>query len=130
MLNALEMKVFIVEDDRITQMYLEHMLLQEGHSVLGFAVAGEKAIPKIEEYKPDLILMDIELEGEMNGIDTASLIRSTSQVPIVFITGNSDRVKTDERMKEIQPLAVLIKPVMDGDLTSVLNSASLPGKAS
>ena len=115
------MNVLVVEDDTITQMYLEHMLLNDGHKIVGFAASGELAIEKAEKDKPDIILMDIELEGDMNGIDAADHIRKQTDIPVVFITGNSDRVKSDERMQSIKPLAVLIKPVMNGDLTNILN---------
>ncbi len=115
------LNVFIVEDDTITQMYLEHMLELDGHEVVGVASSGEQALIDLEQSNPDLILLDIELEGQLNGIDVATQLKDSSQVPIVFITGNSDRIRMDKRMKVIDPAAVLIKPVMNGDLTKVID---------
>lgn len=112
-------KVLIVEDELILAMVIEKMIVQLGHTVVGKAVNGEMAIRAFDQYAPDLILMDIRLQGEMDGIDTINRIRRSNDVPVVFITGNSDE-EFKSRADETGYLAFLKKPVTYYELSKIL----------
>ena len=83
-------KILIVEDDSIVAMDIESSLKKLGYSVSGTVSHGERAVEKVEELKPDLVLMDIVLKGEMDGIEAAEAIRSRFNTPVVFVTAYAD----------------------------------------
>jgi len=100
----------IVEDERIVALNMAVELRALGYEVVSVESSGENAIARARETSPDLILMDIMLDGEMDGIDTAKAIRSSSDVPIVYLTAYSDE-KLLSRAKESGPAGYLLKPV-------------------
>ena len=113
MLARSDLKILIAEDDFIINMFIEQVLIGGGYQVVAVVSRGDEAIAKTRELNPGLLLMDIGLLGKLNGIDTAMLIRQESEVPIVFMTGNTDLVKNDTRIGLIRPLATLLKPIDD-----------------
>jgi DNA-binding response OmpR family regulator len=108
-------KVLIVEDEAIVAMENKMNLTKAGFLVVGSVSSAEDALLKIAETLPDLILMDIKLKGDLNGIDAVSIIREKNNIPVVFLTGNSDN-KTQLLMKEIPNTTYLLKPVLTNDL--------------
>lgn len=102
--------VMIVEDDLILNLLYESYLEKLGYGAEGELVYGKTAIEIAKRIKPDLILMDISLEGEMDGIDAMLEIRKFSDVPVIYITGNSDPYHV-ERAKETEYLDYLVKPI-------------------
>lgn len=80
------LRVLIVEDEQIIAADLADKLTRMGHEVLGMAIAGEEAIQLAEQVKPDLVLMDIQLEGEMLGTEAARRIRERTGSPVIFLT--------------------------------------------
>src|SRR5258708_32074824 len=82
-------RLLVVEDERIEATSLNRHLLKLGYKVVAMVDAGEEAIQKARELRPDLILMDISLEGKMDGVEAASKIRKSLQLPVVFLTGNA-----------------------------------------
>jgi CheY-like chemotaxis protein len=108
-------KVLIVEDEAIVAMENKMNLTKAGFLVVGSVSSAEDALLKIAETLPDLILMDIKLKGNLNGIDAVSIIRKNNNIPVVFLTGNSDN-KTQLLMKEIPNTTYLLKPVLTNDL--------------
>jgi len=108
-------RILIVEDEAIIAMEIENQLLSLGYEVTSIVDTGEKAIEKAEEDKPDLMLMDIRIKGEMDGIDTAELIRSNFKIPVIFSTAHLDEEKV-ERAKQTLPFGYLLKPIRDGEL--------------
>ena len=102
--------VMIVEDDLILNLLYESYLEKLGYDAEGELVYGKTAIEIAKRIKPDLILMDISLEGEMDGIDAMTEIRKFSDVPVIYITGNSDPYYV-ERAKETNYLDYLVKPI-------------------
>ncbi|MEP0554355.1 MAG: response regulator [Balneola sp.] len=102
--------VMIVEDDLILNLLYESYLEKLGYGAEGELVYGKTAIEIAKRIKPDLILMDISLEGEMDGIDAMHEIRKFSDVPVIYITGNSDPYHV-ERAKETNYLDYLVKPI-------------------
>lgn len=108
-------KVLIVEDEAIVAMENKMNLTRAGFLVMGTVSSAEDAILKIRDEVPDLILMDIKLKGNLNGIEAVNLIRKTHTIPVVFLTGNSDN-KTQQLLKDISNSSYLLKPVLTNDL--------------
>lgn len=115
--------VLIVEDELIIAMMIEKMIQNLGHSVVAKVTTGEEAIQAVEDYKPDIILMDIRLQGEMDGIEAMSEIRQNSDAPVIFVTGNSDE-SYRRRVEESDPLDFLTKPITLNDLSRSFTKAS------
>lgn len=115
--------ILIVEDELIIALMIEKMIHNLGHSVLDKVTTGEDAIQIAEKQQPDIILMDIRLQGEMDGIEAMSRIRKHSDVPVIFITGNSDATYR-KRVEESDPLDFLTKPITLSDLSSSFSKAS------
>jgi CheY-like chemotaxis protein len=109
-MNKKQKTVMIVEDDLILNLLYESYLEKLGYGAEGELVYGKTAIEIAKRIKPDLILMDISLEGEMDGIDAMLEIRKFSDVPVIYITGNSDPYHV-ERAKETNYLDYLVKPI-------------------
>ncbi|MFC1898464.1 response regulator [Candidatus Cloacimonadota bacterium] len=116
-----KISILLAEDEAIIAQYLKMELEQNGYEVCGFVASGEEAITKVRELNPDLILMDINLSGEIDGIDAAHEIRTDFQIPIIFMTGYSEHSLVD-RAKEVKPVAYLEKPVELYDLQPVIDS--------
>ena len=120
-------KILVVEDEEITVEDLVDTLELLGYDVVAAVPSGEEAIEKAEELSPDLVLMDIELEGEIDGIISAKKIKEKRDIPIVFLTAYSDE-KTIEKLKEVEPEGYMLKepfhliykPFKEDELRSVL----------
>ncbi|PIQ25183.1 response regulator [bacterium (Candidatus Blackallbacteria) CG17_big_fil_post_rev_8_21_14_2_50_48_46] len=108
-----EPRLMIAEDDFIISLFLETVLKEAGYPVLDLLSSGESVLKAIEAQKPDCVLMDIGLSGKLNGVEVALILRQKYQVPVIFLTGNSDILFREERLVEIQPLATWIKPIDD-----------------
>ena len=115
-------KILIVEDERVVAEDIKNSLEDLGYVVTGVEDSGEEAIKKVEENKPDLVMMDIKLKGKMDGIDAASQISSRSNIPIVFLTAHTDE-KTLERAKLTEPFGYLVKPFEQQDLQIAIEMA-------
>lgn len=115
-------KILIVEDDMLLSLVEERLIQKLGHKVIGKVGTGEEAIQKALELKPDLIVMDIVLKGEMDGIQAMEAIREKSDVPVVYLSGNSDRFNF-ERAKKTDFADYLVKPITCEDLKAPLQKA-------
>jgi CheY-like chemotaxis protein len=120
-------KILVVEDESIIAMDVEMSLRNLGYEVTATVPSGEKAIRKVEQDKPDLVLMDIVLNGEMDGIQAAEQIRSRFRVPVVFLTAFADD-KTLERAKITEPFGYITKPFQDTDLRVAVEIAIYKAK--
>lgn len=114
-------KVLIVEDDLILNLLYESYLERLGFETEGELVYGKTAIDAARDIKPDLIIMDILLEGELDGIDAMLEIRKFSEVPVIYITGNSDTYHVN-RAKETDYLDYLTKPIQFDDLKASISA--------
>lgn len=112
-------KILLVEDDWIIAKEITLSLNDLGFEVVGNFDAGEDALKKIPELKPDIILLDIGLSGEMTGIDTAREIKRQCQVPFIFLTALADST-TIEQAKLTEPYAYLVKPAKAETLYSTI----------
>ena len=107
--------ILVVEDDAIVAIHLQNMLAGHGYSIIGPVATGEAAIEAVAASSPDLILMDIQLAGEMNGISAAERIRFSADVPVVFLTSYSQD-PLPEQAKATVPYGYLLKPVSPKEL--------------
>lgn len=115
-------KVLIVEDDMIISMVLERMILKLGHKVINKVITGQGAIDSALNMNPDLILMDIQLKDDIDGITAMEKIRSESDVHVIYITGNSDQYNLS-RAKETNFVDYLVKPIQMNHLKKSIRKA-------
>ena len=115
-------KILVVDDESIIANDIQDMLKDEGYDVPAIASSGEEAIKKAEEIKPDLVLMNIGLKGDMDGIDAAAHIHNRFNIPIVYVTAYMDE-KRLERAKVTEPFGYIIKPFEDKELSSAIEKA-------
>jgi len=115
-------QILIVEDERIVAEDIKISLQRLGYSVPGTAASGEDAVKKAQDMRPDLVLMDIVLGGEMDGIEASALIRSRFGIPVVYLTACSDR-KTLKKAKITDPFGYIVKPYENKDLQTKVEVA-------
>lgn len=112
--------VLIVEDDLIISLVIEKMIFELGYKVVGKTETGEEAVEMALKLKPDLILMDIRLKGEMDGIDAVNQINQKIDTSIIYVTGNSDNAYL-QRIKKTKHVDLIIKPFTSNDLRQSLD---------
>ncbi len=115
-------KILVVEDEAIVAKDISVCLKKIGYEVIGTLSKGEKVIPAIEENKPDLILMDIMLAGNMTGIEVSKKIKDQYDIPVVFLTAYADE-KTISKAKVTEPYGYVIKPFKEIDLRTSIEMA-------
>lgn len=118
----MNIKVLIVEDNPITAQDIEEMLLSQNMLVVGHARNSQQAINKARDTSPDVILMDINLDGDVDGIDTIKTIYKTDYIPVVYLTANTDRAHV-ERAYGTTPAAFIAKPFDEKDLVHAIELA-------
>ena len=118
-----QVRVMIVEDEAITAMATGAMLKRLGHQVLAAVGSGQEAINAFRRQRPDLVLMDIRLDGDLDGIETAQAIRRDSNVPVVFVSAYVDE-KTRSRADATHPFAFIPKPLDEYDLHALMDRLS------
>ena len=115
-------RILITEDEIITAIDIREKLERFGYVVTDIASSGDDAIASIQKDYPDLILMDILIQGDINGIQTAELIRRDHDIPIIFLTAHADR-PTLKKAKAAVPHGYIVKPYKDEELFSVIEMA-------
>ncbi len=115
-------RILIVEDESLIALDLEHRLARHGYEVVGVVDEFGDAIVAVHEYIPDIILMDICIRGDKDGIETAHAIAGFSDVPVVFLTAFADEATTD-RASQVSPYGYLLKPFDDQSLKATLKIA-------
>ena len=115
-------KILIVEDEFIEAMSFEESLNSFGYDVIGIASTGEEAIEKVTELKPDLVLMDIVLNGKMDGIEAAAQIKKNFDIPMVYITAHLEGSVVN-RVKLTSPHGYIIKPFNKTELKTTIDLA-------
>ena len=103
-------RILIVEDETVVALQLDHSLRQLGYSVTDVVPSSDAALASAQAIRPDLVIMDILLEGELDGIATAAALQDIHPIPVVFTTGAQDR-ETFERALQTTPGAYVFKPV-------------------
>ncbi|MBW4647983.1 MAG: response regulator [Kastovskya adunca ATA6-11-RM4] len=115
-------RILIVEDERIVAKDIERSLEELGYTVVASVASAETAIQKAREDQIDLILMDIYLQGDMDGIEAAEQIKYISDIPIVYLTANADE-NTLQRAKITEPFGYILKPFDERDLQTTIEIA-------
>ncbi len=113
-------KILIVEDEVLIANDVREALQGYGYEVAGVLISGEAAVEFVKKDKPDLILMDIMLEGKMNGIEAAMLIAEENTIPVIYLTAFSD-VRTLRKASESNPYGYILKPFDERDLLSIID---------
>jgi CheY-like chemotaxis protein len=113
-------KVLIVEDEQLVAYLMENYVTENSCcEVIASVDNGDEAIEIAKKEKPDFILMDVRIEGDKDGIETALAINKEQNIPIIFTSGNTDD-KTTERAKETNIAAFLVKPVKKEELRKLI----------
>ncbi len=113
--KVLPPRILVVEDESIVAMGIEHRLQALGYQITASVASGEAAIERVAETRPDLVLMDIQLQDAMDGIEAAEQIRNRYNIPVVYLTAHTDP-RTFERAKVTEPFGYIIKPFQERDL--------------
>ena len=115
-------RILVVEDEKIVAADLQQRLRSFGYVVVGIASTGDGAIKATRELSPELILMDITLKGDLDGIQAADIIRKDTDIPVVYVTAHADS-KTLERAKITSPFGYILKPFEERDLYTTIEMA-------
>lgn len=115
-------RILIVEDESVIALDIKRRMERFGYEVASIAVTGEEALEKTLLLGPDLVLMDIMLPGEMDGIETAEALRSRTDIPVVYLTAHTDHA-TFLRSKSTMPYGYIVKPIRDIELHSAVETA-------
>ncbi len=121
-------RILIVEDEPLVSMDLRRVLQGLGYADLRLATNATTALALVEAEAPDLVLMDIMLAGVRDGIETASIIQANFDIPVVYLTGNTDNAVL-ERAKESSPFGYILKPVDERPLYTTIEMALYKHKA-
>ncbi|MDP3563160.1 MAG: response regulator [Methanoregula sp.] len=118
----LQVKILIVEDDDVLARIIIWRLINLGYEVCGRATSGKEAMELQVKENPDLVLMDINIKGDIDGVETTALIKKTFKTPVVYLTSHADG-PTLERAKATQPDGFILKPFGDNDLRVAIELA-------
>lgn len=114
--------ILIVEDEKIVARDIQNILKKMGYSVTGTASSGDEAIQKVITYNPDIVLMDIKLDGDIDGIESAQQIRDRFNIPVIYLTAFADE-STLQRAKVSEPHGYILKPFDNRDLHTTIEMA-------
>ncbi|MFP3974852.1 MAG: response regulator [Chloroflexota bacterium] len=117
-----ERRILVVEDESVIASEIQGTLRELGYTVVAVVDSGEEAVEKAGEHHPDLVVMDILLKGEMDGIQAAEQIRSQHNIPVVYLTAYTDE-NTMQRAKISEPYGYIVKPFEDRELHSSIEMA-------
>jgi PAS domain S-box-containing protein len=115
-------KILIVEDEWLVAQGIKESLEDLGYEVVGMAVSGEETLQLVAKQQPDLVLMDILLQGDMDGIEAAELLRRQFEIPVVFLTAYAD-TRTLARAKVAEPYGYILKPFEVREIHSAIEIA-------
>jgi len=115
-------KIFIVEDEFIIAKGLARKLEKLGYEVLGIASSGKDALIQIQQMSPDLVLMDILIEGDIDGIETATQVLNHFDIPVIYLTAYSDD-KTLERAEQSGSYGYILKPFKQREVHAAIRMA-------
>jgi len=115
-------RIMVVEDEAVISMEIQERLTKMGHSVCGTAASGDEAVSVATAKRPDLILMDVQLRGEVDGVQAAKQIHDLIAIPVIYLTAFADD-RTVERAKLTEPFGYLIKPFSEKELYAAIEMA-------
>ncbi len=117
-----KLKILVVEDESIVAKDIQNSLKKLGYTVPTVVASGEKAIEEVEQSRPDLVLMDIMLKGDINGVEAANAIRENYDIPVIFLTAYADD-NTLSKAKIAEPYGYIIKPFKEKELQTTIEMA-------
>lgn len=117
-----KLKILVVEDESIVAKDIQNSLKKLGYTVPTIVASGEKAIEEVEQSRPDLVLMDIMLKGDINGVEAANAIRENYDIPVIFLTAYADD-NTLSKAKIAEPYGYIIKPFKEKELQTTIEMA-------
>ena len=112
-------RVMVVEDERIVAFHLRQQLIKLGYSVVGVLSSGRQTLERIDELQPDVVLMDVHIDGDMDGIETASQLRCRAATPVIYLTAHAEDA-TLERARATKPYGFLLKPFSERELHATI----------
>ena len=115
-------RILVVEDESIVAFNLQQRLSKLGYDVPAIAVSGQESFDLVEQTLPDLVLMDIHIQGDMDGIDVAARLRETHAIPVIYLTAYSED-STLERARKTRPYGYLLKPFSERELHATIQMA-------
>ena len=115
-------RILIVEDEAVVALDLRMQLEDMGYAITGIAASGEAALTAVEQNGPDLVLMDVRLQGKLDGIEAAAELRRTSDTPVIFLTAHNDTL-TVERAAQTAPYGFVTKPFQPRELRAGIEVA-------
>jgi CheY-like chemotaxis protein len=115
-------RIMIVEDESLTAMSLKKRLQKQGYEVVAVVPSGEEAVQLADETSPDLVLMDIRLDGAMDGVEAAEHITSLHDIPVIYLTAYADE-GTLLRAKITKPYGYILKPFQERELLIAIDMA-------
>jgi two-component system, cell cycle sensor histidine kinase and response regulator CckA len=115
-------RILIVEDEGIIAGHIASRLARTGYDVVGVAESSEEALRKIDEVKPDLVLMDIRIKGSLDGVQTTAKMRQTHDIPVIYLTAHTDQ-QTVDRAKVTGAFGFLTKPIHHTSLATAIEMA-------
>ena len=116
------LRILVVEDESVIALDIRRTLGRLGYTVVGVAASGEEAILRAAELRPDLVLMDIHLQGEIDGVEAVERILRSQDVPVVYLTAYADS-PTLERARRTHPFGYLLKPFEERELSVAVEMA-------
>jgi DNA-binding NarL/FixJ family response regulator len=117
--NGRPLRVVIAEDEAVVALDIQDVIREAHGDVVGIAVRGEDAITLAAALRPDIVLMDVHLMGDLDGIEAARAIKALRGIAIVFVTAHGD-ADTLRRMFDVVPTSPLIKPISEAHLREVI----------
>lgn len=115
-------RVLIVEDERIVALHLRQQLVRFGYDLTAVAASGDQALRNIAELPPDIVLMDVHIDGPIDGIETAARIPECLQIPVIYLTAHSE-TPTLDRARSTKPYGYLLKPFAERELHATIQMA-------
>jgi CheY-like chemotaxis protein len=116
-------RILLVEDERILAMTLRHQLQQKGYNVVEVASTSSEAIEAFQKHGPDVVVMDVCIEGDQDGIATAGILNTLGQVPVVYLTGEDDPQTRQRAQSTAGYSGYLLKPALFAELDVLLIEA-------
>ncbi|EME70879.1 response regulator receiver modulated diguanylate cyclase/phosphodiesterase with PAS/PAC sensor(s) [Paramagnetospirillum caucaseum] len=115
-------RIMVVEDERIVALHLRHQLLKLGYEVVFIASTGDQVLRRIESLRPDVVLMDIHIEGDLDGIDTVARLPPELHIPVIYLTAYSEEPIL-ARARATKPFGFLLKPFSERELHATIQMA-------
>jgi len=115
-------KIMIVDDEAVIALRLQQRLTSMGYDVIGIAHTGEECVEKAKKLRPDLILMDIMIPENLDGISAAKIVKDELDIPVIFLTAFSED-QIIERAKHAEPYGYIVKPIQDRELKAAIEVA-------